>query len=67
MVVVKTISYMYTFFWHKNGKIRHSNFIFGTGNLQWCPVVPTKLQDQECIGYLNIQDVRCDVGATVYM
>ena len=53
---------MHTFFWHKNSKNRHSNFIFGTDNLQWCPVVPTKLQVRECFGYLNIRDVRCVVG-----
>ena len=44
-------------------KITCSNFIFGTGNLQQCLVVPTKLQVLECIGCLNIRDVRCDVGA----
>ena len=54
-------------FWHKNSKNWHSNFIFGTGNLQWCLVVPTKLQVQEHFGCLNIWDIRCVVGATVYM
>ena len=34
---------------------------------QWCSIVPTKLQVQECFSCPNIQDVRCDVGATVYM
>ena len=67
MVVVKNNFIHVYIFWHKNGKIRCSNFILGTGNLQQCPVVPTKLQVRECIGCLNIQDVRCDVGATVYM
>ena len=41
--------------------------MFGTGNLHWCLVVPTKFQVQECIGCLNIRDLMCDVGATVYM
>ena len=27
---------------------------------------PTKLQVREYIGCLNIRDLRCDVGATVY-
>ena len=67
MVVVKHFNTC-TYFWHKNSKKnQHSNFIFGTGNLQWCPVVPTKLQVRECFGCLNIRDVRCVVGATVYM
>ena len=58
---------MYTFSGIKLVKIGCSNFIFGTGNLHWCPVVPTKLQVRECIDCLNIRDLRCDVGATVYM
>ena len=58
---------MYTFSGIKNSKNQCSNFIFGTGNLHWCPVVPTKLQVRECIGCLNIRDVRCDVGVNVYM
>ena len=58
---------MYTFSGIKNGKNQHSNFIFGTGKPHWCLVVPTKLQVQECIGCLNIRDVRCDMGVTVYM
>ena len=67
MVVVKNILIHAYFFRIKNSKNRHSNFIFGTGNLQWCPVVPTKLQVREHFGCLNIRDVRCVVGATVYM
>ena len=58
---------MYTFFfWHKNGNNQYSNSIFGTGNPHWCPLVSTKLQFQECSDCLNIQDLRCEVGATVY-
>ena len=65
MVVVKTIWCMYTFSCIKNGENWCSNFIFGTGNLQWCLIVPTKLQVRECVGCLNIRDLRCEVGVTV--
>ena len=43
-----------------------SNSIFGTGNLHWCPLVPMKWQVREWVIRLNIQDLRCDVGMTVY-
>ena len=31
-----------------------------------CPVVPTKLQVREFVSCLNIRDLRCGLGATVY-
>ena len=34
-----------------------NNFIFGTGNLHWCLLVPVKLQVQEFIICLKIQDL----------
>ena len=57
---------MYTFSCIKPVKIDIAHFIFGTCNLSWCPVVPTKLQVRECIGCLNIRDLMCDVVVTVY-
>ena len=57
---------MYTFFSIKNGSKWASNFIFGIVNLHQCSVVPTKLQVRELISCFNIQDLRCEVGATVY-
>ena len=59
---------MYTFSGIKTAKFDvATSYLALPGNLQRCPVVPTKLQVRECFGCLNIRDVRCDVGATVYM
>ena len=58
---------MYTFSGIKMAKFDVATSYFGTGNLQWCPVVPTKLQVRECFGCFNNRDIRCDVGAIVYM
>ena len=58
---------MYMFSGIKLMKIDVATYIFGTGNFHWCLVVPTKLQVRECVGCLNIRDLRCRVGATVYM
>ena len=65
MVVVKTISYMYTF-----SGIKMEKLDVATSYLALATFSGVQLYLQNCKSEcfsLNIQDVRCDVGATVYM
>ena len=67
MVVVKTIQYMYTFSGIKTAKLDIVTSYLALATFSGVWLYLQKLQVRECLSCLNIRDIRCDVGATVYM
>ena len=67
MVAIKTIQYMYTFSGIKMAKLDVATSYLVLATFSGVQLYLQKLQVRECLSCLNIQDVRCDVGATVYM
>ena len=66
MVVVKTIKDMDTSTSRKLVVDEITTPYLVLVTFHWCPLVPMKLQVREWNIRLNIQDLRCEMGATIY-
>ena len=67
MVVVRTISYMYTFSGIKMAKLDVATLYLALAIFNGVWLYLQNCKSKSVLGCLNIQDVRCNVGATIYM